>query len=421
MPGVEQEPLSILVVSQHYWPETFRINEVVRDLRNSGTRVDVLTGQPNYPRGTTFEGYRAAGFGHEYHPEGYLIHRVPVVPRGSSGDLRRIANYLSFVFSGLALAPWLTRGRRYDVIFVYGVSPILQGLPAILLKRIKRAALVIWVQDLWPDSLLSTGYVRNRQILAAVAALTRFIYRRADLLLAQSRSFVPKIAEMAGRGAHIAYHPNPGDACVAAKRGQAPPANPTAEDEFRIVFAGNLGVAQALETVVEAAARIGDPSIRILLVGAGSRESWLRQEIARRNLRNIELAGAYPPDRMPEIFANASALLVTLRRDYSLGLTIPSKVATYMAAERPIIASLDGEAAAIIREAGAGLVTAAEDAQALASAIIAMKAMPGAQRRSLGHAGRAYFERNFAPELLTRSLLQHFRQLQRNTHPDGTK
>ena len=420
MSGVEQKPLNILVVSQHYWPETFRINEVVHSLCASGMNVEVLAGQPNYPGGQIFEGYRAASFGQEHHPEGYLIHRLPVVPRGSGGGMRRVANYLSFVFAGLLLAPWLTRRRRYDIIFVYGVSPILQGLPAILLKRIKKAALVIWVQDLWPDSLKSTGYVHSRFMLTVVAGLTRFIYRRADLLLAQSRGFVPKIAELAGRDVRIAYHPNPGDASVAMIGSQALPAIPASKDEFRVVFAGNLGSAQSLETIVAAAEQIDDPSIRILLVGSGSRASWVGEEIARRRLRNIELAGQFPLERMPEIFANASALLVSLRRDSSLGLTIPSKVATYMAAERPIIASLDGEAAAIILEAGAGIVAPAENAEALASAILTMKAMSMSERAGLARAGRAYFDEHFAPEPLAQSLVQHFRRLRQQPSLNGT-
>jgi hypothetical protein len=203
--------LRVLVVSQHFWPENLRINEVVLSLRACGVDVEVLTGQPNYPKGQIFEGYSATGVKTERHPLGYVIHRVPVVPRGAGGALRRVANYFSFVISAFIFAPWLIRGERYDVIFVYAISPILQGLPAAFLKRLKRAALVIWVQDLWPDSLESTGYVRSKTALAAVAAVTGFIYRQADLLLAQSRGFVDNIRELSGSRVPIAYHPNPGD------------------------------------------------------------------------------------------------------------------------------------------------------------------------------------------------------------------
>ena len=419
-PGVKPDGLRVLVVSQHYWPENLRINEVVLSLRACGAHVEVLAGQPNYPKGKIFKGYSAMGIGSERHPSGYLIHRVPVVPRGEGGALRRVANYGSFVLCALLFAPWLTCGRRYDVIFVYAISPILQGLPAAFLKRLKDAALVIWVQDLWPDSLESTGYVRKKAVLAAVAALTGFIYRRADLLLVQSRGFVKKIRELAGRRVPIAYHPNPGDIAMVEKG--AVGASPLAMEPgcFNIVFAGNLGSAQALETIVASAEIITDLSIRIILVGAGSRLNWLRQEIARRGLRKVELAGQYPGEDMPAIFAQASALLVTLGRSDNLALTIPSKISTYLAASRPIIGALDGEGADLIREAGAGLAVPAEDAAGLASAILEIRNLSAARRQAMGAAGRAYFDQHLAPGLLARDLMQRFHEALGRSGQDGT-
>jgi glycosyltransferase involved in cell wall biosynthesis len=419
-PGLQPDGLRVLVVSQHFWPENLRINEVVLSLRACGAHIEVLAGQPNYPQGKIFKGYSATRIGSERHPSGYLIHRVPVVPRGEGGALRRVANYASFVLCALLFAPWLTWGRRYDVIFVYAVSPILQGLPAALLKRLKDAALVIWVQDLWPDSLESTGYVRKKAALAAVAALTSFIYRRADLLLAQSRGFVQKIRELAGRRVPIAYHPNPGDIAIVEKAPVA--ASPLAMDPacFNIVFAGNLGTAQALETIVTSAEIITDLSIRIILLGAGSRLNWLRQEIVRRGLRNVELGGEYPREDMPAIFAQASALLVTLGRSDSLALTIPSKISTYLAAGRPIIGALDGEGADLIRQAGAGVAVPAEDAAGLASAILEVRNLSAARRQAMGAAGRSYFDQHLAPGPLARVLIKHFHEALGRSGQNGT-
>ncbi|WP_416193367.1 glycosyltransferase family 4 protein [Nitrobacter sp. TKz-YC01] len=418
-PGLKPDGLRILVVSQHFWPEILRINEVVRSLRACGADVEVLAGQPNYPKGKIFEGYRATGVGSERHPSGYLIHRVPVVPRGDGGALRRVANYGSFVLCALLFAPWLTRRKRYDVIFVYAISPILQGLPAAFLKHLKDAVLVIWVQDLWPDSLESTGYVRNKAALAAVAALTRFIYRRADLLLGQSRGFLQKIRELAGHRVPIIYHPNPGDIALDERGVAAPSALAMDSGCFNVVFAGNLGSAQALETIVASAEMIADPTIRIILVGAGTRLTWLREEIARRGLRNLELVGQYPAEAMPAIFAQASALLVTLGRADNLALTIPSKIPTYLAAARPIIGALDGEGADLIREAKAGLTVPAEDAAALASAILNLRNLPAVQREEMGVAGRAYFDRHLAPWPLARDLVRHFHEAIGRSGRDG--
>lgn len=210
-PPAAAVPLHVLVLSQHYWPETFRINEITDSLRECGCDVSVLTGQPNYPDGAIFDGYRAGGWGEQTHPGGYPIFRVPLLPRGGGKALQLVGNYLSFVVTASLLGPWLLRRRRVDVVFVYGTSPILQAIAAIVVARIKGAALVTWVQDLWPQSLEVTGYVRNPRLLASVAALVRWIYRRCDLLLVQSQAFVPTVRAMAG-GVPVEVHPNPGEA-----------------------------------------------------------------------------------------------------------------------------------------------------------------------------------------------------------------
>lgn len=407
-------PLRVLVVSQHFWPETFRINEVVESLRSAGCIVEVLAGQPNYPKGETFEGYRAFDAGTEVHPAGYPIHRVPVIPRGKGGGVRRVANYFSFVVAASLIGPWLTRRRRFDAIFVYAISPILQGLPAAVLKRIKGAVLVIWVQDLWPDSLESSGFVTNQRILAAVAKLTRFIYRRSDLLLGQSRGFIPAIRELAGADIAVEYHPNPGDLTMVDAGNRRVSSVPRLAPGFNVVFAGNLGTAQALETILDCAGQLVDPEIRILLVGTGSRSDWLRAELKARSLKNIEMMGAFPAEAMPEIFAQASALLVSLSRAKNLSLTIPSKIPSYLAAKRPIIAALDGEGAELVREAGAGLTVPAEDATALASTITALKNMSEDQRTAMAAAGRDYFDRHLAPDRLAHELVQHFQRTLEN-------
>ena len=178
--------MRVLVLSQYFWPEGFQINHVVQSLVGRGIEVDVLTGKPNYPEGVVFDGYRAWGCQTEQWA-GAGIYRVPLVPRGTKSAVRLALNYLSFVVSGLVFAPWMLRARSYDAIFVYAPSPILQAIPALFLGRIKRCPVLLWVQDLWPESLVATGYVRSPRVLLAVERVVRFIYRRTDLLLVQSR------------------------------------------------------------------------------------------------------------------------------------------------------------------------------------------------------------------------------------------
>lgn len=399
--------MRVLVVSQYYWPESFRINEVVDSLRDAGCDVTVLTGQPNYPQGKLFPGYKAMNWGVEKHASGYDIYRVPLMPRGRSGAIRLIGNYLSFVLGASVFGAWLLRRQRFDVIFVYAVSPILQALPAILLRRTCRAALVTWVQDLWPESLEVTGFVKNRHALALVEKLVRWIYRRNDLLLTQSEAFIPTVKVLSGP-TEVVYHPNPGEAAVGKPDESAPAL--TLGNGFNVVFAGNLGTVQALETVLDAAEQLRrDSSTHITLVGDGSRKAWVAEELKRRDLHNVSLPGRFASNEMPGIFAQADALLVSLVRSPIMEQTVPSKVQAYLAAGKPVIASMDGEGARVVQEAGAGIACPAEDAQALVQAIVTLKSAHPEARQRMGEAGRSYYDKHFEPAKLTQRLVQHFR------------
>jgi glycosyltransferase involved in cell wall biosynthesis len=401
--------MRVLVLTQYFSPESFRINEVVELLQQTGCRVSVLTGQPNYPDGKVFPGHHSWGMGRHVHPSSFTVVRVPVVPRGSSTAWRLAANYVSFVVSASLFGSWLLRGQRFDVIFVYGISPILQAIPGILLKQLKNAALITWVQDLWPQSLEVTGFITNRRLLSFVESIVRWIYRRNDLLLVQSRAFISVVQSMAG-GTPVKYHPNPGELSFNQTQ-VGDDASINFEPGFNVVFAGNLGTVQALDVVLDAAELLlKHAHIRIVFVGSGSRGDHLMKETVRRGLRNVHFAGRMPPQAMPSVLAKASALLVSLVRSPIMSQTIPSKIQAYLAAGRPIIACLDGEGARVIEEAGAGLACAAEDADALARAIVQMCSMPDVELKRMGDAGRCYYQQHFDPGALVHRLMQHFHE-----------
>jgi glycosyltransferase involved in cell wall biosynthesis len=395
----------VLIVSQYFWPETFRINEIALSLRDAGAEVTVLTGKPNYPDGVVFDGWTAGGTARETW-NGIPVLRVPMLPRGRGSGARLALNYLSFAVSGSVIGPWLLRGRPVDVMLVYGISPILQGIAAIALKAVKRAPVALWVQDLWPQSLQATGFVHDRRVLKAVEWVVRGIYRFSDLLLVQSQAFVEPVAAL-GRRDRIRYHPNPGELALDAPAGRPGP-SPVAFEPgcFNVVFAGNIGTAQAVETIVEAATLLRDaPGIRFVVVGNGSRADWVREEAARRGLSNLSLPGRFPPEAMPSILAGASVLLVTLARSDAFALTVPSKVQAYLAAGKPIVAALDGEGARVVIEAGAGFGVPAEDPAALADTLRTMAAMPADALAGMGRSGREYYDAHFAPALLARRML----------------
>lgn len=400
--------MRVLIVSQYFHPESFRINELVQSLLKRGLDVDVLTGKPNYPEGKIYKGYRAWGCQREEW-SGATIYRIPLAARGTKSALRLALNYLSFIVSGLLIAPWLLRKRRYDVIFVYGLSPILQAIPAIFLGWLKRCGVIIWVQDLWPESLSATGYVRNSRILDAVKVVVRFIYRHTDLLLVQSEAFESKVAALAP-GKRIVYYPNSVDATFADPADITLPDIPQLDDGFCVVFAGNVGSAQAVEVMVDAATLLRDHAdIRFIVFGQGSRWDWMREEVQKRGLTNLHLLGRYPLEMMPGFMQKASALLVTLADQPIFAATVPSKVQAYMAAGRPILACLNGEGARLVSAAKAGLISPAEDGSALAASVLHLYQMPQAERQKLGENGRRYFKEHFDQDVLTDQLIDHFR------------
>lgn len=404
--------MRVLVVSQYFWPESFYINNIVASLSERGYMVDVLTGKPNYPGGQIFSGYRAWSCEQETW-EGASIFRVPLFPRGYKSSLRLALNYLSFIVSGSVFGLWQLRRRQYDVIFAYGVSPILQAITAIFLGWHTGGKVILWVQDLWPESLAATGYVRNQRILRFIEFIVRWLYRRADLLLVQSQAFIPTVSRLAGHTS-VAYHPNSVDAIFSATAVTPVvlPDIPSIDEGFAVVFAGNIGNGQAVEVIIKAAAYLLDyPEIRFVVIGQGSSRDWMKQQIQMRGLSNIHLPGAFPIEVMPGLLKKAGALLVTLADEPIFALTIPNKIQAYMAVGRPIIACLNGEGGRVVDEARAGLHVPAEDAKRLAAAILELYFMPEGERQAMGTAGRRYFLEHFDHEMLVDQLISHFKDL----------
>jgi glycosyltransferase involved in cell wall biosynthesis len=401
--------MRILILSQYFWPESFVINDIVRTLDEQGHHVVVATGKPNYPDGKLFEGYRASGTQRERYIDKVDVIRVPLWPRGEGGARNLILNYISFVLSGLFFLPWLLRKREFDAILVFAPSPILQAIPAILLKWLKGAKLALWIQDLWPESLAATGFVKNPYALRAVGWLVRGIYHCCDTLLVQSKAFFEPVSHYADPE-KIVYYPNSMD--ISSLKGEVIPRGLSdfLEKHFCVVFAGNLGTVQALETLLQAAVCLKeDADVRIVMVGSGSRLTWLQEQKELLGLDNLLLAGRYPSEAMPQIFKRSSVLLVSLNAEAIFAQTVPSKVQAYLAAGRPIIASLNGEGARIVKEAGAGVSSPAEQVLPLVAAIRDMRSRSDLDREKMGASGRAYFDRNFEMGAQVRRLVSLLR------------
>jgi len=412
--------MKLLVLTQYFWPENFRINDLALGLHERGHEVTVCTGKPNYPEGRFFPEY--GFFKHALDDyRGIAVIRVPLIPRGSATGWRLALNYLSFVLFASIFAPLRCRGH-FDAILVYEPSPITVGLPALLLKALKRAPVLLWVQDLWPESLSATGAVRAPWLLNLVEHLVRFIYRGCDRILVQSRAFIAPISRFLPDPQRILFFPN------SAEELYRPVAlDPNARERhdvpagFTVMFAGNIGAAQDFETIINAAERLKSHSeIKWVIIGDGRMLAWVTKEITRRDLQNsVHLLGKHPLEAMPHFFALADVLLVTLKKDPIFAMTIPAKVQSYLACARPIVAALDGEGARVINEANAGIVVAAENAQALADAVSTLCRLPAEERLAMGRRGRTYFEAHFERGRLLDQLEGWMRGLMNERHANS--
>jgi len=397
--------VKILVLTQYFWPEEFRINELSRMLAKRGHQITVLTGIPNYPSGRFFPGYSFFRNKTENY-EGIKIIRVPLLPRGKGGGIRLALNYLSFAFFASILGPFKCRDQ-YDVIFVYQLSPVTVGLPGIVMKKIKSAPILFWIQDLWPESLSATGAVKSKYILKMTEHLVRFIYSHCDRILVQSKSFIDAVTQRGVDRSKIEYFPNSAETIFdITPESSGAMENIKFPEGFCIMFAGNIGAAQDFKTIITAAELIKNHAdIHWLIVGDGRRFSWVQEQIKLRQLsQNVHLLGRHPLEAMPGFFSNADVMLVTLRKEPIFALTVPSKIQAYMASARPIIAALDGEGLLTIEEAGAGLVCPSENAEMLAETVLKVYHMDHVQREKMAMNGRKYFEDNFEPNKLIDKL-----------------
>ena len=383
--------MRVLVVTQYFWPENFRINDLVAGLVERGHEVTVLTGMPNYPGGQLFPSYRwnrprrETRFGAD-------IVRVPLIPRGRGGGMQLVANYLSFALTA-SIAIFSRLGGRYDRIFVFETSPITVGIPAVFAKKRFRAPIFFWVLDLWPASLAATGAITSRPILGLVSRLVRWIYRHCDHILVAARGFQRDVEAHGAESRKITYFPNWIEPEYEELGAAAPPGG-----AFTITYAGNIGAAQDFPAVLEAIDDLSrtHPDVRWIFAGDGRLAGWFRDELDGRGLSGlVTFTGQISAVEVRELLARSDALLVSLRPDPIFAITVPGKVQTYLASGRPIVAMLDGEGAQVLVESGGAYVVAAGDHRELVRHIAKLMAEGAEHRNMLGARGREFALREF--------------------------
>ena len=396
--------MRILVISQYFWPENFKINDLCLGLKDRGHHIEVLTAIPNYPAGKFFEGYSFFKKTDEVW-NGIKIHRSKIFSRGSGG-INLMINYFSFVFFGSLKARRLK--GNFDCIFVYEPSPITVGIPAIVASRKLKIPYYFWVQDLWPESLTAAGGVENKYILAFFHKITQIIYRNAEKVLVQSKGFKNYIVNQKTDPEKIIFYPNSTENFY-----RPVPPEPKFSDKlpsgFCITFAGNLGEAQSLFTVLTAALIVKDQGfseIKWVFLGDGRQRQQLEQFVKENNLGDVVFfLGSYPSADMPGFFAASDVLISSLKKDRIFSLTIPSKIQSYLACGKPILASLDGEGASIVEKAKAGYASSAENAEELANNVVRIYHNSEDEREEMGKNALAYYHKEFDREMLLDKLI----------------
>lgn len=408
---MSENKLRILVVTQYFWPENMRINDLVRDFTEKGHSVTVLTGLPNYPEGEVFAEFKAS-------PErfnnygGARVERVPMLPRGKR-SISLILNYLSFFTSASVIGAYKLRGEQYDAVFVYAVSPIMAAIPALVIGRLKKAPVFVWVLDLWPETLRAVGVLKKPALLSIVGKMVSWIYNRTDYLLMQSHGFFDNVKKYCTKdisSERLVYFPSWAEDDFSGDTPSASTLLARDDSVFTVVFAGNLGEAQDFPAVLDAAqALVDDVAVRWVIVGDGRMSDWLREQVQVRGLTNVLLLGRHPLDEMPALFACADALLVSLKTNDVFEKTIPGKVQAYLASGRPLLGMINGEAARVIVESGAGLTCSSGDAKGLAEITSTLAKTGAGVLEAMGQSGREYYLSNYSKPLLLARLEDLFR------------
>ena len=397
----------ILVVTQHFWPENFRINDIVEGFLQDGIAVDVLCGLPNYPKGEWFPGYSAAGpFEEEWH--GARLYRCKEVPRRGNTSVNIFLNYVSWPWYAAHALHRLPGG--YDAVFCFNTSPVLMCWPAIRYAKKRHIPFTNYVLDIWPENLYSVLNVKNKALRAIAQGVSNALYKKADRLIAMSEPLQQRLCQRTGmppqKIAVIPQYcedfyavPQP-DAALQAQFG----------GRFNLVFTGTFTPAQSLETVITAvqdARSRGADMLHLLLVGDGMSRAALEAKVKELHAEDaVTFYGSVPATDIPKFTALADALIVCLSDSPDLGLTVPAKVASYMAAGKPVLASMDGAGNAAVAAAG-GLSSPACDAAALADNLLALTRMDAAQRAAMGQSAKEYYLAHYRRSELLRKL-EHF-------------
>ena len=388
--------MKILFVSQYFYPENFKGNDIVFDFVKRGFEVTVLTAKPNYPQGKFYKGYNFFNKRQEI-INGAKVIRTPIFPRGNGRSLSLALNYISFIFFSYFTCLFRIK-ERFDLIFIQQLSPASMALPGLWIKKKQQIPLFLWVLDLWPESLISSSKFKGGPLIRLIESMVKKIYNESSTILISSRFFKEPILEKcADKSKNIIYFPNWAED-VFTNNILANVAVPELPKGFNVMFAGNIGESQDFESILKVAELTSD--INWILVGDGRKSDWIRNEIKNKKLSNIYLLGRYPIESMPLLFRKADVMLVSLKDEPIFALTVPAKVQAYMASGKIILGMLNGEGKDLINESKCGIAVSAGNYLSLAEAIIKMTKLPLEESETMKNNGLIYYNKHFSKKTL---------------------
>jgi glycosyltransferase involved in cell wall biosynthesis len=365
-----------------------------RELVSQGFEVEVVTGFPNYPGGKVYVGYRIKLIQREW-IDGVQLTRLPLYPNHDQSPIKRMINYASFAASALFYG--LLIAKRADVMYAYH-PPLTVGVAASLIRWLRGAPLVYDIQDMWPDTLRATGMLNNSRALDLVGYICDWVYRRADQLVVLSPGFKRLLMQRHVPESKIEVIYNWADESALTYPLGSLPANFPGGDRFKIVFAGNMGKAQALDTVLDAALILQRRGSRVyfVMVGGGVEVGRLKTRSQELALNNIVYLPAVPMAEVGTLLAAADALLVHLRKDSLFEITIPSKTQAYMAVGKPLLMAVNGDAADLVKQSKSGLIAESENPVALADAAQRLADMPTFELETMGNRARQFYQEHLS-------------------------
>lgn len=386
--------MRILILSQYFWPENFRINDLALDLQKNNIDVTVLTGYPNYPDGIVFEDFKKNKKNFNNLNDISII-RVPIISRGK-GKIQLALNYLSFIVSASTIGIWKLRKQKFDYIIFFGTSPTTSGIPAVLFSKIFKAPLITWILDIWPDTLNALGTIKSGFILNALKYVVSIIYKNSKYILGQSEIYLKKINEIAKDDDKLVFFPNWIETDL-EKIETTKIGNYQKSSNFELLFAGNFGEAQDFPSLLKTIEILKDEDIRWNFLGSGRILCNFKKDLKMMGL--IEKVNFYDPVPLQEVknyFDKADALILSLQKKPLFEITVPGKLQSYMISSKPILAMIDGEANRIITESKCGFTSRAEDPKGFAKNILKLADMKKNERDVLGENGRNYALKNYS-------------------------